>query len=161
MTFIFKRNNQLEETMEKRLFIIPVFFLILNFIGCQRPAANIPIADGEKLVRQLWTDFKSNDREVLEKWTAQGFQSVHEDGASVRDQEINLLMNLNLGEYTLDQFQTTQDGNVVVVTYTVATTETIAGKVLPKATAERLSVFMYDGKDWKWIAHANLNPMDK
>ena len=147
--------------MKQTLTIITALFFILNFIGCQQQAVDIPAADGEKLVRQLWVDFKSNDREVLQKWVAQGFQSVHEDGASIRDQEINLLMNLNLGEYTLDQFQTTQDGNVVVVTYTVATTETIAGKVLPKAPAERLSVFMYDGKDWKWIAHANLNPMDK
>ena len=148
--------------MKKTLFVIVAIFFILNIIGCQQSKTiETPTADGEKLVRRLWSDFKSNNKEVFENWIAKGFQSVHEDGARDRDEEIKLLMELNLGEYKLDNFSTTQNGNVVIVVYTVSAYETIAGNVLPTAPAERLSVFIYDGNDWKWIAHANLNPMDK
>ncbi|MBL7136545.1 MAG: hypothetical protein ISS81_08150 [Candidatus Marinimicrobia bacterium] len=155
-------KNKLEETMKKTLFVIVGIFFILNIIGCQQSKTiETPTVDGEKLVRKLWSDFKSNNKEVFENWIAKGFQSVHEDGARDRDEEIKLLMELNLGEYKLDNFNTTQNDNIVIVTYTVSAYETIAGNVLPTAPAERLSVFIYDKNDWKWIAHANLNPMDK
>lgn len=144
--------------MKKILFVLLSIVLILGFVGCDKA---VPIADGEKLVRTLWSDFNSDDETVFQNWIADGFQSVHEDKARNKNEEVKVLMALHLGEYTLDDFKTTQDENVMVVTYTVAVHETIDGKVLPTTPAERLSAFMYDGKDWKWIAHANLNPMKK
>ena len=144
--------------MKKILFVLLSIVLVLGFVGCDKAT---PIADGEKLVRSLWSDFNSNDEAVFKNWIADGFQSVHEDKARNKDEEVKVLMALHLGEYTLDDFKTTQNGNVIVVTYTVAVHETIDGKVLPTAPAERLSAFMYDGNTWKWIAHANLNPMNK
>ncbi|MEA3475674.1 MAG: nuclear transport factor 2 family protein [Candidatus Cloacimonadota bacterium] len=146
--------------MKKTMIRLGVILLILFIIGCTQ-TNEVASVDGEKLVRQLWSDFKRNNRDVLENWIADGFQSVHEDGARGGEEEIKLLMNLNLGEYTLDNFKTTQNGNIVIITYTVSALETIEGKVLPTAPAERLSVFKKIGNDWKWIAHANLNPMNK
>ncbi len=131
-------------------------------IGCQQSRLmSTPNGDGEKLVRALWKDFNKDDKATFEKWLSPGFQSVHEDKARNKDGEINVLMALHLGDYTLDNFISTQDENVLVVTYSVAVQETIDGKLLPGAPAERLTVFMHNGKDWKWIAHANLNPMEK
>ena len=148
--------------MKKTFLALVAIFFILGFVGCERGTTSVaPIADGEKLVRELWSDFDSNNQEVFENWIAKGFQSIHEDGARDRDDEIKLLMGLHLGEYKLNDFNSTQKGNVAIVTYTVSAYETIAGKVLPTAPAGRLSIFMYDGNAWKWIAHANLNPMDK
>ena len=144
--------------MKKILFVFLGILVILSFVGCEKIT---PLADGEKLVRTLWSDFNSNDEAVFQNWISDGFQSVHEDKARSKDEEINVLMALHLGTYTLDNFKTTQDNNVVIVTYTVAVHETIDGKILPTAPAERLSVFMYDGENWKWIAHANLNPINK
>ena len=144
--------------MKKIFFVLLSTVLVLGFVGCDKAT---PIADGEKLVRSLWSDFNSNDKAVFKNWIADGFQSVHEDKARSKDEEVKVLMALYLGEYTLDDFKTTQNGNVIVVTYTVAVHEIIDGKVLPTAPAERLSAFMYDGNTWKWIAHANLNPMNK
>jgi Domain of unknown function (DUF4440) len=144
--------------MKKALIVLLGILLILGFVGCDKAT---PVADGEELVRTLWADFNSNDEAVFENWISDGFQSVHEDKARCKDEEVKVLEALHLGKYTLDDFKSTQDKNILVVTYTVSVHETIDGKILPTAPAERLSVFMYDGKDWKWIAHANLNPMDK
>ncbi|MCK4530640.1 MAG: nuclear transport factor 2 family protein [Candidatus Marinimicrobia bacterium] len=144
--------------MKKILFVLLSIVLVLGFVGCDKAT---PIADGEKLVRSLWSDFNSNDEAVFKNWIADGFQSVHEDKARSKNEEVKVLMALHLGEYTLDDFKTTQNENVIVVTYTVVVHETIDGKVLPTAPAERLSAFMYDGNTWKWIAHANLNSMNK
>jgi len=147
--------------LRKRFFIVAFTCMIFFWIGCQPPQpVQVPAVDGGELVRNLWSDFEKSDRQIFEDWLAAGFQSVHQDGARDREAEIKLLMGLNLGEYTLDNFVTTQNENMAVVTYTVAATETIDGKVLPKSPAVRLSVFRYDGNTWKWIAHANLNPMD-
>ncbi len=147
--------------LRKRFFMVAFTGMIFFWIGCQAPqTAQAPAVNGEELVRNLWSDFEKSDRQIFENWVAEGFQSVHQNGARDRAAEIKLLMDLNLGEYTLDNFTTTQNEDMAVVTYTVAATETIAGKVLPKSPAVRLSVFRYDGKAWKWIAHANLNPMD-
>ena len=117
--------------------------------------------NGEELVRQLWSDFSENNKEVFENWIAEGFQSVHEFGASNKEDEVKLLTNLNLGEYKLDNFNTTQNDNVAIISYTVAVHETIEGKTMLTNPAVRLSVFMYIGDSWKWIAHANLNAMSE
>ncbi|MDZ4203188.1 MAG: nuclear transport factor 2 family protein [Bacteroidales bacterium] len=148
--------------MKKILFAVAIVFLLLNIVGCQQPKTiETPIADGVELVIGLWSDFKSGNQEVFENLIAEGFQSIHQDGARDKDQEITLLMGLHLGEHNLDNFKVTQNDNVVIVTYTVSAYETIEGNVLPTAPAARLSAFQYDGKDWKWIVHANLNPMNK
>ncbi len=150
------------EKMKKTLIAVLGIFLIINFFGCkQEETIEVPGVNGEDLVRQLWSDFSKNDKEVFENWIAEGFQSVHESGASNKGEEIILLTNLHLGEYKLDNFKTTQNDNVAIVTYTVAVHETIEGNVMLTDPAVRLSAFIYIGNNWKWIAHANLNAMSK
>lgn len=146
--------------MKKALMILLSIVFMFAIVGCDNDA-DAPKADGEKLVRQLWVDFNKTDAAVFNNWMSDAYQSVHEDKARDKAAEVKVLMGLHLDGYTLDNFACTQDENVLVVTYTVSVHETINGKVLPKAPAERLSVFMYDDGYWKWIAHANLNPMDK
>ena len=114
---------------------------------------------GEQLVQNLWSDFEAADAEAIEKYIAPGFQSVHQDGARGAAEEIKVIKNLSLGEYTLSDFNVSQAGPVLIVTYFVATSETIEGKSLPKAPAARLSAFLQTEHGWQWICHANLNPM--
>jgi hypothetical protein len=114
---------------------------------------------GEKLLRQLWTDMKKPDMQRIEKTTAEGFQSVHQDGANNREQEIELIKGLKLGEYTLSNIEITRNGPVIVATYFVSVEETIEGKRLQKRPAPRLSVFLKTESGWQWIAHANLKPL--
>ena len=97
--------------------------------------------------------------EAIEKTISKGFQSVHQYGSSNRDQEIELIKGLKLGEYTLTDIKITQDGPVIVATYFVSVEETIKGKILSKEPAPRMSVFLKTDSGWKWIAHANLKPL--
>ena len=115
---------------------------------------------GEKLLRQLWADMQKPDMEVIEKTIAEGFQSVHQYGPNNREQEIELIKNLKLGKYTLSNIKITQNGPVIVATYFVSVEETIKGKQLSKKPAPRLSVFLKNDSGWKWIAHANLKPLE-
>ncbi len=116
-------------------------------------------SEGEKLVRQLFSDMKAKNTAALEKWLAPGFQSVHEDGARNREEEMKLLKGLNLSDYTLSNFKVTQNGRVLIVTYDFSGEETIGGKRLSKRPAHRLSIFLKTDSGWQWLAHANLNPM--
>jgi len=116
---------------------------------------------GETLVRQLWTDLKDRRIEAVQEKIADGFQSVHQYGANDREQEIELLKGLNLGEYTLSNVQITQNGPVIIATYFVSVEETIKGKRLSKNPAPRLSVFLKTEDGWQWIAHANLKPLEQ
>jgi len=114
---------------------------------------------GEKLLRQLWADMQKPNMDGIEKTIAKGFQSVHQNGANNREEEIKLIKDLKLGDYTLSNIKITQNESVIVATYLVTVEETINGKRLPKTPEPRLSVFYKTESGWKWIAHANMKPL--
>ncbi len=136
---------------------MPFCFLNQAVLAAQEAVSEA--GTGEKLVRQLWSSIKKTDIKSLEKKMAEGFQSVHQDGANNRAEEIELIKNLKLGEYTLTDFHVTRNGPVIVATYFVSVEETIEGRRLTKRPAPRLSVFLKTDSGWKWIAHANLKPL--
>lgn len=140
--------------------------LIIAFIFACTPLTAMAKEDvategglGEKLVRQLWVDMQKTDIEGIEKTIAKGFQAVHQTGANNREEEIELIKGLKLGNYTLSNIKITQDESVIVATYLVSVEETIQGKRLSKTPEPRLSVFYKTDSGWKWIAHANLKPL--
>jgi hypothetical protein len=104
-------------------------------------AQGTPAAEGEKLERQMWADSKAKDWKAMESKIAEGFQSIHPDGARDQDGEISLIERLNLGEFTLSNFQTTVNGDNIVVTYIIAVQETIDGKRLSRKPSSCLSVW--------------------
>jgi hypothetical protein len=93
---------------------------------------------GERLVQKLWEDLKNRKIDAVKEKIATGFQSVHQYGASNREQELELISGLNLGEYTLSNFQITQNGPVIIATYLISVSETIKGQKLSKKPAPRL-----------------------
>lgn len=121
--------------------------------------AEMTPVDGEQLERDMWAAMAAQDWDRVEAKIASGFQSVHEDGARDRAAEIELIEGLELGDYTLSDFQVTRNGPAVVVTYSVAVEETIEGQRMPTEPAMRLSVWLETDDGWQWITHANLNPM--
>jgi len=135
-------------------------FLLLStvHIHAQSPAP-AGASEGEKMERQMWADFKAKDWAAVERKIADGFQSVHPDGPRDRAGEITLIKNLNLGEFTLSNFQSTVNGNNIVVTYVIAAHETIDQERLPTKATPRLSVWKKGTHGWQWICHANLNPI--
>jgi hypothetical protein len=142
--------------------VLSIGLSLLASAVCLR-AQDTPIAagasEGEKMERQMWADFKAKEWKVVERKIAEGFQSIHPDGARDRAGEISLIEHLNLGEFTLSNFKSTVNGDNIVVTYTIAVQETIDQKRLPLKSTPRLSVWKKGTHGWQWICHANLNPI--
>ncbi len=147
--------------MKPALILAAIMFALA--IPGQPALAESPETDaqlGERLVQELWVDLKAANMPAHEKRLAEGFQSVHQDGARDRKHQLDLLKKLDMGEYYLSAFRTTRVGDTIIVTYVVSVTETIADKRLDTSPAVRLSVFVHNGDMWQWAAHANLNPME-
>jgi Domain of unknown function (DUF4440) len=115
--------------------------------------------DGEKMEKQIWEDIKAKDWKAVESKIADGFQSVHPDGARDRAGEIALIKDLDVGKTTLSDLKSTENGDNIVVTYMISAQETIDLERLPTKPAPRLSVWKKGANGWQWICHANLTPI--
>jgi len=115
--------------------------------------------DGEKMEKQMWEDIKAKNWKALESKIAEGFQSVHPDGARDRAGELSLIKNLNVGQVAFNDFRSTVNGENIVVTYTISAQETIDLERLPTKPTARLSVWKKGASGWQWICHANLTPI--
>src|SRR5947199_9397894 len=76
-------------------------------------------SEGEKMERQMWADFKAKNWKAVESKIAEGFQSIHPDGARDRAGEIKLIENLNLGEVTMSNVRSTVNGDNIVEIYMI------------------------------------------
>jgi hypothetical protein len=115
--------------------------------------------DGEKMEKQMWEDIKAKNWEAVESKIADGFQSVHLDGARDRAGEITLIKKLDVGQVALSDFRSTMNGDNIVVTYMISAQESIDLERLPTKPAPRLSVWKKGLSGWQWICHANLTPI--
>lgn len=109
--------------------------------------------------KQMWEDIKAKNWKAVEDKIAEGFQSVHPDGARDRAGEISLIKNLDVGQVALSDFKSTMNGDNLVVTYMISAQETIDLERLPAKPAPRLSVWKKGASNWQWICHANLTPI--
>jgi hypothetical protein len=120
------------------------------------------MSEGERLERRMWTMVIAGNMAAVEAMIAPGFQSVHGDGARDRDAEIALLKGLDPLKVQFSDFKVTEQGDTIIVTYSVSVAETIDGKSLTNPEpSPRQSVWIKTPSGWQWIAHANLNPMTK
>ena len=144
----------------KRLNIVTAssLVLILMFGVLCYGQTKVEITDGEVLVRKVWEAMKTTDMVFIDNILAPGFQSIHQDGSRNRDEQIELIKGLKMGEYALDNFKVTQNENTLNVSYFVNVKETIDDNVLNKRSA-RLTVFSKTPEGWKWFSHANLVPL--
>src|SRR6476619_147108 len=115
--------------------------------------------DGDKMERQMWEDIKAKNWKAVEGKIADGFQSVHPDGARDRANEISLIKNLNIGQLEFNNLKSTTSGDDVVVTYMISVQETIDLEQLTTKPTPRLSVWRKGADGRQWICHANLNPI--
>ncbi len=140
-----------------RIFTFSALSLFALFLQPLTLFANI--AEGEALERQMWTNMKSGAWEAVEKHMAPFFQSIHQDRARNKTEEMKLIRNLKLGDYTISEMKVTEGKDTYVITYMIAVNETIDSEKLSKAMQPRLSVWKKIDGTWQWTAHANLNPI--
>ncbi len=148
------------------VFIISLLLLAGITIGAMElteTPTKAPEADGEQLEKRIWKAMANTNMSWVKDHVASSFQSVHSDGARDRSGELKLIKGLNLGEYELRNFKTTQVDGQIIVTYSVSVMETIAGERTSSDPAPRLSVWTWQPDDevWQWTAHANLKPLQK
>ncbi|MCF8358746.1 MAG: nuclear transport factor 2 family protein [Prolixibacteraceae bacterium] len=143
-------------------------FLLITIIGglfiISCSSKNEIITDpqqGNSLVNELWDNLVASDTAALNLMMADEFQSVHQDGANNKTEELKLISGLSITNYTIDNLISTQDGDVLITTYMVSVEETIEGERLSKKPAARMTVFKNNDGQWQWIAHANLKPLEE
>lgn len=144
-----------------RNFRIALLACVISLGVCSAYAGDT-MSEGEKLERKMWTAIIAGDNAAVESMIAPGFQSVHEDGARDRAGEIKLLEGLDPLKVQFSDFKVTEQGDTIIVTYSVSVAESIDGKNLTNpAPSPRQSVWIKTPSGWQWIAHANLNPITK
>lgn len=115
-----------------------------------------PPADGEKLVRELWKTSATHQWAQKAGEISPAFMSVQASGTHDKAAELAILAKAELGNFELSGFRTTQEGPVAVVTYLAKVEEMKDGMRVDGKTAPRMSVFIYTGKGWQWLAHASI-----
>jgi hypothetical protein len=60
--------------------IVLSWFLPAVWLRAEETPAAAGAAEGEKMERQMWADFKAKEWKAVESKIADGFQSVHPDG---------------------------------------------------------------------------------
>jgi hypothetical protein len=138
------------ERCMRRHIIFTLALVLLLAAGPVRAAQS----QGETLVRGLRALIAAKDLAKIAAMTSPEFQAVHSFGANDKQDELKRLAGLSLGAYTLSDFRTTEQGPVVVVSYLVSPAETPGEK-----PALRLEVFINTEQGWRWLAHANLEPV--
>lgn len=151
----------------KLLVLAISLFLLVGFtvgaVELQDSPTEMPDANGKELEKQMWEAMSAGNMNWVKKHIASDFQSVHSDGARSRSGELRLIKGLNLNDYKLSNFKTTQTEDQIIVTYTISVAETIDGERTNTQPAPRLSVWTWnsDKERWQWTAHANLKPLQE
>jgi len=110
---------------------------------------------GKRLVTQVFQYMKDRNTVDIEKITSPAFQSIHQDGAIGKKEEMDLIKNLHLKEYFLDDFKVTRYDNSLVVSYSFTGGEIISGKYVASKSSMRLDCFLKVKDSWQWLAHVN------
>lgn len=133
----------------KKLMVLAGIIILLQALPLWAQSPEQDAVLGEKLVREIF----ANPSSVK---LARAFQAVHEEGVRDHDAEARMLKSIMVSNYTLANFKITREANILIVTYTFTGHEIIDGRKMSRKPAPRLSVFINTGKEWQWLAHANL-----
>lgn len=121
------------------------------------PALVDPATEGAALATRFLEILGLPDAEKaseLEGFLAAEFQLVRATGDRL-DKSSYVANPASVEEFRISDVVATQSDDVVVVSYLLATTETLEG-MAQTTTAPRLSVFHWDGAGWRLAAHSNF-----
>lgn len=134
-------------------------FALICSVALPLHAASPDESTGRSLVESLYAHMKAGEIGALKAMMPEGFQSIHQDGARSRSQEVSLMKKLHMAGFKISDVAVSRSGNALIVTYAVAAGETIGGERLSEVPAPRMSIFQETDGGWLWIAHANLKPL--
>ena len=142
--------------------------LVVVFAGCvalfaagwggsatATPKTLSPTAQGSALVQRFFTLLHNRDTTGLEALLAPSFQVVRANGG-VQNKASYLSAPPQIDRFAIAKLRGTRHGGVLVASYQVTVTETIAGVEQPATQAPWLSVFQWENGSWHLVAHANF-----
>ena len=133
-------------------------YVLFALILLARLSAFAELSQGETLESQFWDNIKNQKWTDLEKQIAPYFQAAFFDEVLNKNQYLIHAKTVNISDYILSDFKSTDSPELIVVTYEIATSETIEGRPLT-SKATRLSVWQKTNDQWQQIAHAILIPV--
>lgn len=143
--------------MKKGIFAVVAVILLSCFSSVW---ANHDSSSAKSVIENWFAAMKSGDENKAGSYLSSKFVSIHTDGM-VRDksQEMKLIKNLNMKEYDLTDFNFTQSGDVIVVTYKDKGVEKIDNKPIADKAAGRMAVLQKQNGKWLILAYANLDQL--
>jgi hypothetical protein len=121
------------------------------------PRLKDPDATGEKLATKFLTLLQSGDRKGLAAFLDPAFQIQRADGTGANRSEY-LANPAKVSTFTLGpEVAAMQHGDVLVVRWQLEVDVTVDGQQYSKTEAPRMSVFRWDGRQWRLVSHANFN----
>lgn len=123
-----------------------------------RPAPKLakPAAEGKRQAAKFLSLLTGTATPALKAFLSPNFILQRADGTSAtRTQYLKKIANIK--SFVITDAQATQQGAVLVVRYTAQVDQIIDGKQYKQTPAPRLSTFIWNGRAWTLIAHANFN----
>ena len=151
--------------MTRRL-LSGIFLTALVLAACNSgsagasPAPVYPDAAGgaQPLVTKLFQLLKDKDTAGLDAFLSPAFTLQRADGSSA-DKADFVQRPADVTEFTISGLTATQTDGLLVARYLADVVGTANGRPYSPGPAPRLSVFVWDGTDWRLVAHANFNPL--
>jgi hypothetical protein len=112
----------------------------------------------QPLVNKLFQLLHDKDTAGLEAFLSPAFTLQRADGSSANKADF-IQRPADVVEFTVSGLTATQTGDVIVARYLADVVGTTNGRPYSPGPAPRLSVFLWDGTDWRLVAHANFNPL--
>jgi hypothetical protein len=143
-----------------------IFIGVLTLAACNSgstgasPAPVYPDAAGgaQPLVTKLFQLLKDRDTAGLDAFLSPAFTLQRADGSSA-DRADFVQRPADVLQFTISGLTATQTDGVLVARYLADVVGTVNGRPYSPGPAPRLSVFIWDGTDWRLVAHANFNPL--
>ncbi len=137
---------------------VPIATAVPATLAKAKPAPRVadPTKEGRRLATRFFTLLDGTPSPALKRFLSPAFQLQRADGTTATRAEY-LKSVANVKTFSFTKVRGTIQGGALVVTYTATTDQIIDGKVYKKDPAPRLSVFHWDGRAWRLIAHANFN----
>jgi len=132
-------------------------FLAAPASAASAPRLKDPDATGEKLATKFLTLIQNKDTKGLTAFLDPSFQLQRADGTGATKSEY-LANPATLTTWKIGpQLTAVQAGDVLTVRWQLEANVQIDGAQYRTTEAPRLSVFRWDGREWRIVSHANFN----
>jgi hypothetical protein len=124
------------------------------------PTLADPAAEAQARANAFFAAVQSGDAAQVDAVLAPAVRIARANGTVMgRDEYLKELPSVK--SFSIDGVNAVQSGDTLVATYTVHTDQVANGRQQPIAAAPRLSVFQWLDGEWRLLAHANFNAINK